>query len=628
MNAVPVRDADGRISTAVASFSDITEDRARAAALTESEARLREALDAGGMGSWEVDLATRTFRSDDATRALWGLPRREGGDRAEEFAAQIMPEDRALRDARLSHALMTGADYRAEFRIRRADTGELRWIASRGSLRRGPSGGDRRLVGLNFDVTRRKLAEEKSRETAELLQRLLESTPDLVWAKDVDGRITLGNQALFDAIGEGDPARVIGFHARDLFPDADQARTIMENDARIIASGRAEMVEEAVGSGDDRRLYQTVKAPMRDSVGGVVGLVGVSRDVTEAKAAEQRQVLLAREVDHRAKNVLAIVRSIVRLSDTTDPASFARSVEGRVAALARAHGLLSRDFWSGADLHTAIQEELSAFAATNERIELRGPGIRMRPGAVQPLAMVLHELATNAAKYGALSTPAGRIAVTWSTGEPDTAVLRLRWQESGGPPVAGPPDRRGFGSTLIESTVRHQLGGEVTTRWEPEGLCCELTVAPDLFDAVRLARTALDQDQAVAPTPPQAGDLEGKRVLLAEDETLLALEFQRMLEALGCAVLGPAGSLRQAQALSEQGIDAAILDINLRGEPSFPLADRLRTLGVPCIFVSGYGELPRGREGCELLRKPVSADELATSLRRALVVAKSAPAAR
>ncbi len=211
---------------------------------------------------------------------------------------------------------------------------------------------------------------------------------------------------------------------------------------------------------------------------------GVLADVTDRIRAEERQRLLMREVDHRAKNALAVVQSMLRLTRAEDLESFIRTVEGRVAALARAQTLLSEAKWHGADLRVMAQGELMPFLSAPEsgrpRVMLEGPAMVLAPGAAQPLSMVLHELATNAAKHGALSTPEGRVLLRWQIDQ-EAGVLRIIWQESGGPPVTLPPDRqepqrRGFGSRVIQATVADQLGGAIERHWEPGGLRCEVSI--------------------------------------------------------------------------------------------------------------------------------------------------------
>ncbi len=201
-------------------------------------------------------------------------------------------------------------------------------------------------------------------------------------------------------------------------------------------------------------------------------------DVTERKAAEERQALLAREVDHRAKNALAVVQAALRLTKASDLPSYMRAVEGRIGALARAQAALAQDHWSGADLHALVKGELSPFldgtAGPGPRTSLKGVKVSLPAEAAQPLAMAVHELATNALKYGALSMPTGHVAVSWSLEGGPWGRLRLRWAETGGPSVAAPPSRHGFGTRVLDGTVRGQLGGKVSLTWAASGLVCEM----------------------------------------------------------------------------------------------------------------------------------------------------------
>ena len=216
---------------------------------------------------------------------------------------------------------------------------------------------------------------------------------------------------------------------------------------------------------------------MRDPVTGrIVRALGASQDITERKAAEERQALLTRELDHRAKNVLAAVQAALRLTPRTSAAEYAQAVEGRVAALARAHTLLAEAHWTGAGLRDLATAELAVFLGDGSgRAVLEGPAVTLSPTAVQAVSMALHELATNATKHGALSVPEGRLHLSWSLTE-RPGLLLLRWVERGGPRLGGPPARCGFGTRVLRATVQDQLGGQVEQRWPPEGMECDLAV--------------------------------------------------------------------------------------------------------------------------------------------------------
>ena len=185
-----------------------------------------------------------------------------------------------------------------------------------------------------------------------------------------------------------------------------------------------------------------------------------------------------REVDYRAKNALSVVQAALRLTRAEDLSSYRQAIEGRVAAMARAQTLLADDRWYGADLRALLTGEMEPFLGSDAgRAALDGPPVILPAGAAQPLAMAIHELATNATKHGALSAPNGRVSIAWRLVEDGPEeVLRLRWAETGGPPLSGPPTRRGFGSRVLEGTVRAQLGGAVSLAWEEPGLVCDITV--------------------------------------------------------------------------------------------------------------------------------------------------------
>ncbi len=212
-------------------------------------------------------------------------------------------------------------------------------------------------------------------------------------------------------------------------------------------------------------------AASTDKGGRVIRVSGVTVDITERKQAEERQNLLAREVDHRAKNALALAQSIVRLTRGENVKTYIRSVEGRINALARVHTVLSLSSWQGAEIRKLIDEELAPYS-TGDQIALRGPEVQLEPATAQTVALALHELVTNSAKYGALSTLSGRLSVSW---EDQAGVLKIIWVETGGPPVEKPVSR-GFGTRSVIASIESQLGGQAEFDWRPEGLVCCLSV--------------------------------------------------------------------------------------------------------------------------------------------------------
>jgi PAS domain S-box-containing protein len=208
-----------------------------------------------------------------------------------------------------------------------------------------------------------------------------------------------------------------------------------------------------------------------DRNGRVVRLSGVTVDITERKLAEERQNLLTREVDHRAKNALALAQSIVRLTRADNVKTYVDAVEGRINALARVHTILSLSSWQGAEISKLVDEEIAAYSMSGQ-IRLAGSEVQLQPATAQTLALALHELVTNSAKYGALSTLSGQLSIEW---EVENDVLVLTWEESGGPLVRAPTSR-GFGTRSLMTSVESQLGGQALFDWRAEGLICKLVI--------------------------------------------------------------------------------------------------------------------------------------------------------
>ena len=225
-------------------------------------------------------------------------------------------------------------------------------------------------------------------------------------------------------------------------------------------------------------IYQ----PVRDEAGSVIGIFVQGYDVTDNVLAAQRQKLMIDELNHRVKNTLATVQSIAIQTARSHqhPASFAETFQSRIMALSHTHNLLTQSHWEGADLRAILEHETEAYGAA--RISLNGPGVALEPPIALSLGMIFHELATNAAKYGALSLPEGRLFVDWALADQRAPRLKLTWREIGGPRVSE-PDRRGFGSRLIERNIRHDLAGEIELVYAADGLIAELTVPLDREDA-------------------------------------------------------------------------------------------------------------------------------------------------
>ncbi|MGH6679605.1 MAG: sensor histidine kinase, partial [Bradyrhizobium sp.] len=245
--------------------------------------------------------------------------------------------------------------------------------------------------------------------------------------------------------------------------------------------------------------------PARNGSGLRVSIV--MSDFTERKLAEERQSLLTREVDHRARNALAVVQAIVRLTKAGSQQAYMDAVEGRIQSLALAHTLLSESRWQGADVKRLVADELAPYrGADGARVQTDGPTAFLSPEKSQNLALVLHELATNSAKYGALSMAEGTLAVRWSIEQEN---LVLAWQESGGPPVR-PPSSEGFGTKIMNVSIKRQSGGNVTWDWRASGLHCTLHIP---LGGERLPDSAPKNLIHLSPGV-------NRRILLAEDDAM------------------------------------------------------------------------------------------------------------
>jgi len=356
-------------------------------------------------------------------------------------------------------------------------------------------------------------------------------------------------------------------------------------------------------NGEERWCF-VVAAATFDSKGRLSQISGVTLDIHDRKVTEQRQALLAREVDHRARNALALVATIVRMTKSDSVGNYTAAVEGRVRALAHCHDLLAQARWQGADVARLIGEELAPYSEGGPaRVAMAGPAIILDSNRAQTISLAVHELATNAAKHGGLSVPQGKVAVNWSIAN---GTLSIDWREQDGPPVT-PPARAGFGSKIIDASVSAQLGA-AHFDWRPDGLHCRISIP-------LLAMENIVSLKAVE-TEPSTSNPTGLRILVMEDEPLIAMATCDLIEELGHHVVGPFFNIAASRAALAGQIDAAILDVNLGGEEAYPIAEELAARRVPFMFMTGYGQESvdmRFRQHT-ILQKPVIRNELELAL--------------
>jgi len=411
--------------------------------------------------------------------------------------------------------------------------------------------------------------------------------------------------------------RIFGVEPESFRVSTDNIRKLLHPDdwqplrqvvLRMAKGERTQQVEFRVRrpNGELRWCTGTAAASV-DAVGNVVRISGVTIDVTDRKEAEERQVLLAREVDHRARNALAIIQSIIRLTRAKSVDEYVATVEGRIKALALAHTLLSDSRWHGADLGTLVAEEFAPYRSGN-KIELKGPNVSLSPATAQGIALALHELATNAAKHGALSSIKGKVSLTWQL-QPD--ILTLHWVESGGPPIKT-PSARSFGLKVIKASIEQQLGGNATFDWNPKGLRCDLSIA---LREVRESRQHDGAHQANGGNVAaiELNKIDKPRVLVVEDEALVGIMIQECLTELGFQIVGPVCTASDALAAAKAGdFDAAILDINLGDGMVYQVAEILARRPVPFVFVTGYDadSIDSRFRDIPILQKPVEREML------------------
>lgn len=443
--------------------------------LSASERRHRAIAEADAAALWRARADGHVIESRG-----WELVT---GQRPEELQGRgwtqaLHPDDVAPTLAAWQEAMERKTVVNAEFRVRRVD-GQWLWYSTRGVPILDARNEIEEWYGVVINIHDRKEVASALVASEARLRALVDTAPDAIVVMDTQGIVHSFNQGA-EKIFAYDAAEIVGRNISMLMPqphaalhDSYLAHYDRTGERRVVGS-----VTKVEGLRRDGR-----RVPLEASIGewrdaaGTRFFTGVLRDVAERRAAEERQTMLAREVDHRAKNALAVVLSVLRLTKADTMKAFAAAVEARVSALARAHSLLAQEGWAAAELRTLAERELAAHAhrqGQEDMVRLDGPSFPIGSVAVQPIAMVLHELATNAAKHGALSTPSGRVRLRWSACA-DAGLLTIRWQERGGPPVAQPA-RRGFGSRVIETTVAHQLGGKVQWWWEESGLICQITV--------------------------------------------------------------------------------------------------------------------------------------------------------
>ncbi|MEO3388030.1 HWE histidine kinase domain-containing protein [Mesorhizobium sp. CAU 1741] len=339
----------------------------------------------------------------------------------------------------------------------------------------------------------------------------------------------------------------------------------------------------------------------------------------ERAKAEIRQRMLNEELNHRVKNILAVIKSLVNhpTEDGETLKGYVETLRGRIQALSLAHDQVIRG-GGGGSLSDLLEAELIPYRTGQSSIGFEGPAIWMDARAFSIMALALHELATNAAKYGALAQAGGELLVSWSVDA--VGDCHIRWSETTKTKVM-PPKRRGFGSTLIERSVPYDLGGDSRIEYRPSGVLAQFRL-PSPFVSVR-ERPGGETGLAAASQMLDGGDLAGIRVLIVEDQLLVALDLEMIIEDAEGTVLATASSAREAfAALERERPHLAILDVNLGDTTSEPIAQRLVEQGIPFMFATGYGDggvLPEQFSRVPVVSKPYEASAILRCARALLL---------
>lgn len=354
---------------------------------------------------------------------------------------------------------------------------------------------------------------------------------------------------------------------------------------------------------------------IRDAQGEIQGVIGIVEDITARKLEEQQRFALMAEIDHRVKNVLATVQALAvqTAKRTGSMDGFLQTFLGRLKSMGSANELLTAARWRGAAIDHLVAAELGGLAPGQTSWD--GPELFLTPRAANAVSLALHELATNALKYGALSVETGHVEVLWRA--TPSGGFTLEWTESGGPVVSAPA-RTGFGATLLSQVTGRELNGQTTLVFPPTGARAQLEAGA----AAVVARPETVPETPVRRTPEAASgpadpvNLSGARVLIVEDAALLAMELETGLSEAGAMVIGPAYELEEAMALLDQPLDAAVLDANLNGLSVSPVADILAERGVPFVFATGYGDAGGAPSGFDapVIRKPYDVTQVTAAV--------------
>ena len=441
--------------------------------LRHSEERLQLARESAGLAVLDWTIPSGGIVHSPNFLDLFDLPAPPAGEALtpQDVLARLHPDDLATLVDEFAGGSRTSESFEKEFRIL-CRNGSVRWIAARGRFFSDAAGEPERMLALAFDVTQRKTAEHSNA----MLAAVVNSSIDAILSVDGAGTITSWNAGAEGLFGLS-ATESVGQPLGAVFSDTSPAER--ETYRRRIAEGEAHEFETRQERRDGRAIDVWVtSAPIRDRGGRIMGASLFVRDMSAHRQREDHVRFLMRELTHRSKNLLAVIQAMARQSLTKDiaPDEFVRRFTSRLAGLAGSHDLLSSVQYKGVSLTGLIGSQLNHYEELfGSRIVLNGDDLTVRPEAAQNIGVALHELSTNAAKYGALSNDAGVVAITWGLNGENPVLFNLDWRESGGPPVSE-PTRRGFGSIVMNRIAGQAMSGRSGTRFDPDGVHWTLSV--------------------------------------------------------------------------------------------------------------------------------------------------------
>ena len=404
------------------------------------------------------------------------------------WAQMVHANDIGAAAATWARALSNGSAYQSEFRLRRSD-GSFRWHLARAVPMRDETGRITRWIGTNTDIDNQKEIEEQLVESQQRVESAINAADIGTWDFDPQSGVLKWDNRCYQLFGMklGTPisfdAFLAGLHPADREATEKACLEAMQPDG----PQGYDVEYRTIGRDDGVERWCSAKGKAFFENGVAVRFIGTIRDISKLKRAELQQQLLTRELEHRMKNTMAMVGAIASQTfRTATTKEEARTIfDARLHALNQAHDVLVRSSWTSAPIRTVVEGALAPHRSGDGRIAINGPALDLTAKQALSLALALHELATNATKYGALSVPDGTIDVSWDCiPSEDRRSLRFTWREQGGPPVS-PPTRRGFGSRLIESTLSSDFGSSVKVDFRPEGVVCSFeTKLSDLTENV------------------------------------------------------------------------------------------------------------------------------------------------